>query len=283
MDLLRSRGSDVFAVAYFGTIILLSVVESSVPRRRPGDPLRLRWFGNFALAFIGIAVVKLAFPVVGVTFAAFCETRGWGLFHHIAVPLPAQFAITILVLDVAAYGQHYLLHRIPLLWRVHRTHHSDQDYDFSTNARFHPLETVYTALILMLPVLALGAPPEAVMLSQILATFSGFIDHGNFRYADTVDRVLRLFLVTPNMHRIHHSRRGEESRTNLGGMFSWWDRLFGTYLDQPVGGQEQLAVGLDGFLDRKHLTLPWMLAQPFMNETAEPQPESIGGQEFARR
>jgi len=266
MDVLHSRGSDVYAVVYFGVIIVLSVVESWAPRRQPGDAVRVRWFSNFALAFMGTAVVKLTFPVAGGTLAVLCESRGWGLFHYVTIPRAAQFVITILAIDATGYCQHYLLHRSPLLWRIHRTHHSDHDYDFSTGARFHPIETVYTTSILLLPVLALGAPPEAVFLSQIISTISGFIEHGNLRYGSTLDRVLRWFVVTPNMHRIHHSRLGTESQTNYGGTFSWWDRLCGTYLSHPAGGYEQMTFGLDGFLERKHLTLPWMLAQPFISE-----------------
>jgi len=283
MDTLLNRQADVYGVAYFGVIILLALLESYIPRRDPGDRLRVRWFGNFGIAFIGSIVVKLIFPVAGVALARLCDARGWGLFHVIHTPHWLQVATTILVLDFAGFAQHYVLHRVPVMWRFHRTHHSDHDYDFSTGARFHPVETIFTTAVLLTPVLVLGAPAGAVLLSQLLATVLGFLEHGNLRYGATLDRVLRWFVVTPNMHRIHHSRSGAESRTNYGGAFPWWDRLFGTYLDEPATGQDQMVFGVDGFLERKHLSLHWMLAQPFMSETsAEVSQESIPAQASSR-
>ena len=284
MEWLLQRASDLYALIYFGVVIVLSLVESVIPRRDPGDRLKVRWFGNFALAFIGTAIAKLTFPIAAVALAELCAARGWGLFHIVTPPLWLQLAMTILVMDLAGYTQHYLLHRFPLLWRVHRTHHSDHDYDFSTGARFHPIEVLFTTAFLLIPVVVLGAPPAAVLTSQLIATAIGFIEHGNLRYGGTLDRMLRLVVVTPNMHRIHHSRLGAESRTNYGGVLTWWDRLFGTYLDEPAGGHEQMAFGVDGFLERKHLALHWMLAQPFMSEpSSEQQEELISRQEFARR
>jgi sterol desaturase/sphingolipid hydroxylase (fatty acid hydroxylase superfamily) len=281
---LLHRTSDVYALVYFGAVIVLSLVEGLIPRRDPGDRLKIRWFGNFALAIIGSAIAKLIFPIAGIALAEVCAARGWGLFHVVNTPLWLQVALTILALDLAGYTQHYVQHRIPILWRVHRTHHSDHDYDFSTGARFHPIETLFTTAFLLIPVAVLGPPAGAVLVSQLMSTAIGFIEHGNLRYGATLDRVLRLVVVTPNMHRIHHSRLGAESQTNYGGTFPWWDRLFGTYLDEPAGGHEQMTFGVDGFLERKHLALHWMLAQPFMSEpSSEPRDASITRPEFVRQ
>ena len=284
MEGLLHRSADIYALVYFGVVILLSLVEGVIPRRDPGDRLKIRWFGNFALAILGSTIAKLTFPIAGVALAELCAARGWGLFHLVDAPAWLQIATTILVVDLAGYTQHYIQHRIPLLWRVHRTHHTDHDYDFSTGARFHPIETLFTTAFLLIPVAVLGAPAAAVLLSQLISTAIGFIEHGNLRYSAVLDRTLKLVVVTPNMHRIHHSRRGTESRTNYGGTFTWWDRLFGTYLDEPADGHERMTFGVDGFLERKHLALHWMLAQPFMGEpTSEPQGEPIGDQEFVRQ
>jgi sterol desaturase/sphingolipid hydroxylase (fatty acid hydroxylase superfamily) len=284
VDALLHRASDIYALVYFGAVIVLSLVEGVIPRRDPGDRLKVRWFGNFALAIIGSIIAKLLFPIAGVALATLCGARGWGLFHAVAAPLWLQVTLTILVLDLAGYTQHYIQHRIPILWRLHRTHHSDHDYDFSTGARFHPLETLFTTACLLVPVAVLGPPAGAVLVSQLISTAIGFIEHGNFRYGATLDRLLQLFVVTPNMHRIHHSRLGAESRTNYGGTFPWWDRLFGTYLAEPAAGHEHMTFGVDGFLERKHLALHWMLAQPFISEpSSHPLDEPINEQEFLQQ
>lgn len=266
MDALLKNGSQIYALVYFGGIIVVALLESVLPRRVAGATLGLRWFGNFSLMIIGAILVRALFPLAGVGWAVFCSERRLGLFNQVAWPWLVEFALTIVLIDLAYYLQHYLLHRVPMLWRMHRTHHTDQEYDFSTGVRFHPFEAVYTTTVVLAVILALGAPPAAVLVSQLLAVAGGFVEHANVRMPWWMDRALRVIVVTPDMHRIHHSQDIREGESNFANTFSFWDRLFGTYVDQPAAGHDGIVFGVAEFSERKHLTVPWMLAQPFLRQ-----------------
>lgn len=265
MDTFLKNGSQLYAFVYFGAIIVVALLEWVRPRRVASDTLGLRWFGNFSLTIIGAMLVRALFPLVGVGWAVFCGERGIGLFNQVNWPVWSEFALTIVVIDAVYYGQHYLLHRVPVLWRLHRTHHSDQEYDFTTGVRFHPFEAVYGTAVLMGAILALGAPPVAVLASQLLTVALAFVEHANVRIPLLLDRVLRVVFVTPDMHRIHHSQDLREGESNFSNTFSWWDRLFGTYVDQPAAGHDGIRFGVVELAERKHLTLQWMLVQPFLD------------------
>jgi sterol desaturase/sphingolipid hydroxylase (fatty acid hydroxylase superfamily) len=258
--------SELYAVDYFAIIILVSLLEYVVPRREVGPTLRLRWVSNFGISIISTYATRAVFPLIGVGCATLCRERGWGLFNHLAVPAWLTFTTTSFVLDLGAYGQHYLLHRIPWLWRLHRAHHTDHDCDFSTGARFHPLEAIFTNAVTLTVVAILGAPPLAVFVSQLVSTAIGFIEHGNVRLPLSVDRLVRFVIVTPDMHRIHHSQEAGENQVNFGTTFTWWDRLLRTYRDRAARGADGIVFGVEGFDGRKHQTLPWILAQPFLRE-----------------
>lgn len=264
-DALLKDGSQLYALVYFGAIIIVALLEHVRPRRTPGDTLRLRWFGNFSLTILGALLVRILFPVVGVGWAVVCADHGWGVLNQVGGSWWTKLAVTIVVIDLANYVQHVILHRVPVLWRMHRTHHSDLDYDFTTGARFHPFETVYSTAVVMAVILVLGPPPAAVMVSQALSVAVAFVEHANLRIPPALDGILRLVVVTPDMHRIHHSQDLREGDSNFSNMFSWWDRLFGTYVDQPAAGHDGIAFGVAELAERKHLTVPWMLAQPFLN------------------
>lgn len=273
MEALLSHASQAYAFSYFGVVIVIALLECVVPRRAPGDTLALRWFGNVTITILDTIVVRALFPIAGIAWAMFCSERGWGLFNRVAWATPLEFVLTIVLLDLFFYGQHYLLHRVAALWRLHRTHHSDQEYDFTTGLRFHPLEMMFSTALLLGALLILGAPPVAVLVSQLLSTAINFIEHANVRIPASLDRVVRVVFVTPDMHRIHHSAAPGESRSNFANTFSWWDRVFGTYVDQPAAGHANIAFGLAEFGERKHLTLPWMLAQPFISDAAPVAPQ----------
>lgn len=275
MEALLRDASQVYAVVYFGAIIVVALLESAFPRKAPGELLRLRWFGNFSMTILGAVLVRLLFPLFGVGWAVYCSEQGLGLLNRVQWPWWAALALTVVVIDLSAYLQHYLLHRVPVLWRLHRTHHSDEDYDFTTGVRFHPFENIYSTAFLMGAILLLGAPPAAVFLSQLVTVAVVFGEHANVRIPTAVDRVLRLVLVTPDMHRIHHSEDMREGNSNFASLFSFWDRLFRTYVDQPAAGHDGMAFGVPELAGRKHQTLPWMLAQPFLNvEHQAPRAES---------
>jgi sterol desaturase/sphingolipid hydroxylase (fatty acid hydroxylase superfamily) len=266
MDALLKNGAEVYAVAYFGAILGVALVEWMLPRRVATELVRVRWLGNFGLTLIGSVLVRLLFPIAGVGWAIFCQERGLGLLNQVSWPAWIVFPLTIVVIDLSHYVQHYLLHRVPAFWRLHRTHHTDLEYDFSTGVRFHPFEMVFATVMLMIVLTALGAPPAAVLISQVLTVIADFVEHANVRMPAALDRTLRLVFVTPDMHRVHHSQEHREGNSNFSNMLSVWDRLFGTYVDQPAAGHERIAFGIPEFTERKHQRLDWMLVQPFLGE-----------------
>jgi sterol desaturase/sphingolipid hydroxylase (fatty acid hydroxylase superfamily) len=275
VERLLTNASEIYAFHYFGIIILVSLLEWVVPRRETGGALRLRWLSNFGITVIDTVFLRVLFPLAGFGWAIYCNERGWGLFNRISVPSWLTFASTLLALDLATFAQHYLLHHVPLFWRIHRTHHSDVDCDFSTAVRFHPLESIYTTTVFTATIAALGLPAAAVFVSQLLSTVISFAEHGNISVPASVERVLRLFIVTPDVHRIHHSADASDTNSNYGTLFSWWDRLFGTYVGEPAAGQDQMTFGLAEFSERRHQTLSGLLAQPFAGDAAGPAAEQV--------
>jgi sterol desaturase/sphingolipid hydroxylase (fatty acid hydroxylase superfamily) len=263
-EALTSQGESVYAVAFFLGLGGVALWEALAPRRRLGASLRARWIGNFGIYLVSNALLRALFPGLGVGVAAFASERGWGLFNQLDAPFWLVVAATILILDLGRYALHWLLHASPHLWRVHSMHHSDPDYDLTTGLRFHPFETVLYFGGTYGLIALIGAPVAAVLLSEAVVAISGPFVHGNVRLPVQADGVLRLAFVTPDMHRVHHSADMRESFSNFSSVFSWWDRLFGTYIAQPASGHLGMKVGLDGFEDPKHLKIGWMLAHPFL-------------------
>lgn len=266
-ELLLSHEGEVYAGCYFLAIALVAAGESVSPRRRLTQPMGLRWSTNILIAIINILLVRSLFPVFGVAFALYVQHQGWGLSRATGMSSALVFLVSIIALDLANYIQHYLLHRVPVLWRLHRMHHSDMDYDFSTALRFHPLEAILSTLVDLLVVLLIGVPAIAYLSYKIVQVVLAYFIHGNLRIPTILDRLLRKVIVTPDLHRIHHSVALRESNSNFGGITPWWDRLFRTYLDQPALGHEKMEVGLTVFRETKHRYLPWMLAQPFLSDS----------------
>lgn len=264
MDDVIRRASDIHAIGYFGVLIVLLLVESVVPRRRVGGDPGTRWLGNVTIAILDMAITRATFPIAALAIAFLCVERGWGLFNAMPVPTWLACGSTVLLLDLAVYVQHYMLHRVGLLWRLHRAHHTDPEFDVTTGLRFHPLESLLATGVTLIVILALGPPSIAVLIWQVFSGALNFVEHMNVRIPRGPDRVLRLLLVTPDMHRIHHSAASGESRMNLANMFSFWDRLFGTYLAEPRAGHDAVVFGLADFADPKHLKAHWILAQPFL-------------------
>ena len=265
MDNWASYTSQVYSCAYFGAIIVLTGAEWLAPRREASNALVLRWFTNFSLTILGSMLTRLLFPMAALGWAEVCHGRGWGVLNTASLSGWAALVLTVVALDLTNYAQHVALHRVPALWRVHRTHHTDHEYDFTIGVRFHPLEHLFSMTVLFAAIAALGAPPWAVFASQVISLVHSFVEHANVRIPVRLDRVLRFVLVTPDMHRVHHSREVAEGESNFSNTFSWWDRLFGTYVDQPRAGHDGIAFGVASFEERKHLTLPWSLANPFLS------------------
>jgi sterol desaturase/sphingolipid hydroxylase (fatty acid hydroxylase superfamily) len=286
MDALLARAAEVYAFTYFGAVLALAVVEWAFPRRRAAGTMGTRWFGNIGVGVVDAVVLRLLFPAVGFAWAAICATRGWGVLNQTAAPVWIGVAVSIVALDFTAYAQHWLLHRVPLLWRMHVTHHSDREIDFTTGLRFHPLEAIFTTSARVGVIALLGLPPLGVVIAETMSLVVSFWEHSNTRVPRFLDRALRLLIVTPDVHRTHHSQDGPDNHSNFGTISTCWDRLFGTYRDQPARGSEHLVAGLRGYEDRKHSTLRWILAHPFVT-VGEPEtqdaPEAAKGSTVVTR
>lgn len=249
---------------FLGIFVLVALWEVLAPRRALRLSRAVRWVSNLGLVALNTLVLRLLFPLAGVGMAAFCAANGWGLLNHFQVPLVIALPIAVVALDGVIWLQHVMVHAVPLLWRLHQVHHADVDYDLTTGARFHPLEIVLSMLIKFAAIIVLGAPVLAVVVFEILLNATAMFNHGNIRLPAGLDRVLRWFVVTPDMHRIHHSVEDDETNSNFGFNLTWWDRLFGTYRAQPRAGHEHLTIGLRGRDDPREVArLPGMLRMPW--------------------
>jgi sterol desaturase/sphingolipid hydroxylase (fatty acid hydroxylase superfamily) len=248
--------------AFLGVLALMALWELAAPKRRQEVPRLLRWSNNVALVAVDTAVVRLAFPILAVGLALVAEERGFGLLQWLAVPYWLAFLLAFLALDLVIYLQHRAFHAVPVLWRLHRMHHADLEFDASTGLRFHPAEIVLSMLLKLAVVAALGAPAAAVLVFEIVLNATSLFNHGNVRLPERVDRLLRLIVVTPDMHRVHHSAVRRETDSNFGFNLPWWDRLFATYRAQPEAGHQAMTIGLEYFRSRRDLWLDAMLLQP---------------------
>lgn len=251
--------------AFFGIFALMALWEVLAPQRARLFSRRQRWLNNLALVALNAIVVRLAFPVAAVGFAALAAERGWGLLNAFAVPGWAAFLLAVVALDLAIYLQHVMFHAVPVLWRLHRVHHADPDFDVTTGARFHPVEILLSMLIKFAVIAVLGAPAVAVLVFEILLNTAAMFNHANVRLPAGLDHILRWFLVTPDMHRIHHSMEVAEANSNFGFNLPWWDRLFGTYRASARLPQERMAIGVQGLTGIEHcVRLQGLLVIPFI-------------------
>lgn len=258
----------VLRISVFLAVLAVMILWETLATRRPQRISRLkRWPGNLAIVALDTLAVRLVFPLVAVGVALLASERGWGLLNLIALPAWLSIVLAILALDLAIYVQHRVFHAVPWLWRLHRMHHADLEFDVTTGLRFHPLEILLSMAIKMGVVLILGAPALAVIIFEVLLNATSLFNHGNARLPEKVDRWLRLFLVTPDMHRVHHSAIRRETDSNFGFSVPWWDRLLGTYRNQPEKGHMGMTIGIGVFCKEKDLRLDQMLLQPFRRTT----------------
>jgi sterol desaturase/sphingolipid hydroxylase (fatty acid hydroxylase superfamily) len=254
-------------LAAFACILaVMALWEWMAPRRRQVIGRLRRWPSNLGIVALNTLVVRLVFPVVAVGMAALAEARGWGLLQVIEAPAWLVIVASVLLLDLAIYLQHVLFHAVPVLWRLHRMHHADVEFDVTTGVRFHPIEVLLSMAIKLGVVAALGTPAVAVLIFEILLNGTSMFNHGNVRLPERLDRVLRWMVVTPEMHRVHHSVVPQETNSNFGFNLPWWDRLFGTYRAQPAAGHEGMTIGIEQFRDPRELRLDRMLVQPFHDD-----------------
>ena len=256
---------SLIRLAFFcGIFFIIAIWEITAPRRPLTNVKMSRWFANLAMVAIDTTVVRIIFPVLPVGMAILADQREWGILNNLTLPHPLTVLLGIIFLDGVIYLQHVLFHHVPILWRFHRMHHTDLDLDVTSGNRFHPGEIVISMGIKLGAVVLFGPPAAAVLAFEIVLNATSMFNHGNIWIPLSLDRWLRLAVVTPDMHRVHHSVIPRETNANFGFNFPWWDRLCGTYRDQPEAGHAGMTIGLKEFRDQKDLTLPRLLILPFV-------------------
>ncbi len=257
----------IIRLSCFITIFcILALWEHLQPRRGQTLPKKLRWFHNLSIALLDTLIVRLLIPIVPVSVALLAQEQGWGLFNRVLLPSPVETVLAVLVLDCTIYLQHVLFHITPLLWPFHLVHHVDLDLDVTSGVRFHPVEIIISMAIKLIAVIVLGASPLSVLVFEILLNAASMFNHSNIFIPLGLDRIIRLLIVTPDMHRVHHSVIIKETNSNYGFTLPWWDRFFGTYRAQPVQGHQDMLIGNAGFLDGRKQKLNWLLLLPFLKE-----------------
>jgi len=254
---------------FFGLFGIMALWEIISPRRTLSVSKPLRWLNNFGLVVFNSIVLRLLFPTAAVGVTLFAEQQGWGLLNYYQLPLLLSVVIAVVVMDLVIYIQHVMVHAMPLLWRLHRVHHADLDYDVTTGARFHTLEIIFSMLVKFATILLLGPSVVAVIIFEVMLNATAMFNHANVKLPLSVDRVLRLFLVTPDMHRVHHSVEDNETNSNFGFSLPWWDRIFGTYRAQPREGHDGMTIGIHHYRDEKQVNrFLGMLTLPFKGKVS---------------
>ncbi len=251
---------------------VLAALEFFVPRRKLRPVKTRRWITNWGIVLLDSILVRLLFKTAAVGGALWAAETGIGLFNLISAPYWLAFAVSFLVLDFAVWLSHLASHKVPIFWRVHRMHHSDIDFDVSTAIRFHPIEIILSMAWKYAIVLLLGAPAAAVLVFEIVLNGGAMFNHSNMKLPLWLDKYLRLFIVTPDMHRVHHSAEMRETDSNYGFNLSIWDRMFGTYIDQPKLGHDGMMIGLSEWQDERPTSLPWALSVPFIEQKKKSAP-----------
>lgn len=257
--------SMVRLAAFCGVFGIMALWEAMAARRALACGRRLRWTYNLGLLLVDVSVLRLTLPGLVIAVAVAGESGGWGLLRHLKLPAPLAFVVAILLLDLAIYFQHVMFHAVPVLWRLHRVHHSDVDVDVSTGTRFHPVEIVISMGIKAAAVAAIGASPLAVLTFEVLLNATAVFNRANVSLPRRLEAWVRGILVTPDMHRIHHSIIYNETSSNFGFNVSWWDRLFGTYRERAASDQDAMILGVDAFRDASSQRLDRLLIQPLMD------------------
>jgi sterol desaturase/sphingolipid hydroxylase (fatty acid hydroxylase superfamily) len=247
---------------FIGVITAMALWEAVTPRRQRSYSRLTRWPSNLAIVALNTALLRILLPATAVSLAVLGAQRGWGLLNNLPLPWWSTVIGSVVLLDLAIYLQHVMFHAVPAFWRFHRMHHADLDFDVTTGARFHPIEIILSMLIKLGVVAALGASAPGVLTFEVLLNATSMFNHGNVRIPVGLDGWLRWLMVTPDMHRVHHSVVVGETNSNFGFNLPWWDRLLGTYRDQPGAGHEGMTIGIEQFRQARELWLDRMLLQP---------------------
>jgi sterol desaturase/sphingolipid hydroxylase (fatty acid hydroxylase superfamily) len=253
---------------FFGVFAVMAGWEIIFPRRKLLLAKGVRWANNLALVVLNSILLRMMFPAASAGFAGLAQSQQWGLFNYYEVPYLMMLILSVVVLDFIIYLQH--VHAVPLFWRLHRVHHADLDFDVTTGARFHPIEIILSMLIKFATIMVLGPPLVAVVVFEVLLNATAMFNHSNVRIPQSLDKVLRWLVVTPDMHRVHHSVENDEANSNFGFNLPWWDRIFDTYRNQPRAGHEDMIIGINHYREPKQVDrLPGMLMLPFVGSITE--------------
>lgn len=253
-------------ISFVLIFILIAIWEIISPRRILITSKKMRWFNNLSIVAINPVLLHLVFPLLAIETAQITQANGWGLLNIFSFPNLIALAVGFVVLDLVIYFQHVMFHAVPLLWRLHMVHHADLDIDLTTGLRFHPIEVVLSMVLKIAVIVALGPPVIVVLAFEIFLNGMSIFNHGNIKIPIAADRWLRWLMVTPDMHRVHHSVIIRETNSNYGFNLSLWDRIFGTYWELPKRGHTDMVIGLSQFRDEKKLTLPWLLMLPIIGD-----------------
>jgi len=252
--------------AFLGILSLMACWEVIAPRRQSQTPKSTRWIINLAMSLTNSILLRLVFVSGAMGAALLAVQEGWGLLQILNWPMWSEVIVAIVILDLVVYAQHILFHKMPVLWRLHQVHHSDMEVDVTTGVRFHPVEIAISMLIKIGTIMLVGASPSAVLIFEVLLNGTAMFNHSNVRIPLQLDRLLRWMVVTPDMHRVHHSVIAEETNSNFGFNLPWWDRIFGSYQNQPCLGHEHMTIGLEQFRDSTRLSWWGLLSLPYKRE-----------------
>lgn len=252
---------------FLGVLLIMMLWEMKRPRRSLRANRYLRWRGNLFLVAANNLLIQVCLPMGLAGLAQLTQENGWGLFNWLSAKPVVAGIFSFFLLDLAVYFQHILFHHVPILWKLHRVHHADLDIDVTTGVRFHPIEIVISSILKAVVIFLLGAPALSVILFEVVLNATAMFNHGNVMIDPRKDKFLRYLLVTPDMHRVHHSIILSETNSNFGFNFPWWDVLFGTYKSQPEAGHEGMTIGLPNAQCSRAVDLPIMLGMPFIKSS----------------
>ncbi|USG60779.1 sterol desaturase family protein [Sneathiella marina] len=262
-----ANNEPVIRLSFFiGTLVAVGLWEIIAPKRPPSVSKIWRWTNNFGITFFNTFLLRVLFPILAVGVAVIAKEKGWGVLNIIQLPEIIAITIAVILQDFVIYWQHVIFHHFPILWRLHKMHHADVDYDVSTGARFHPIEIILSMLLKLVVVLLLGPPVVAVIIFEILLSSIAMFNHANAGLPPSIDKIIRLFMVTPDMHRVHHSVIRAEHNHNFGFNLPWWDYMFGTYTAAPSEGHDKMTIGLDEYQEKRKQSIFWMLLLPFLKK-----------------
>lgn len=254
---------------FLGIFMIMAIWEIISPCRALTTSKSDRWLNNITLVFLNSILLRAIFPAAAIGMTLMATDRQWGLLNNTELPAWLAVIVAVIMLDLVIYLQHVMFHAIPVLWRLHMVHHTDLDIDVTTGNRFHPLEIILSILIKMAAITAIGPPVVAVIIFEVILNATSMFNHSNVKLPGHIDCGLRLFIVTPDMHRVHHSVIKQETNSNYGFSLPWWDRLFGTYRDQPAAGHTAMTIGLNQYRNPQQLTLPRLLVLPVTGKPGE--------------